>query len=159
MVKWSLDSLSKTVLPMTVFALYEVKSVPFIWVFEYVKVLPCSCLPDMFQPFMKSFKWGTTCTSILRDIKNTCSQTFGCPISLNKMGLFWILWLVVILMPFEIELHAVYYLKGLNYVTGKSDIKKCKILIFFDKYHLVNSTLLLSLNARCCLQGDTCQKI
>ena len=101
MVKWSLDSLSKTVLPMTVFALYEVKSVPFIWVFEYVKVLPCSCLPDMFQPFMKSFKWGTTCTSILRSIRNTCSQTFGCPISLNKMGLFWILWLVVILMPFH----------------------------------------------------------
>ena len=95
--------------------LYEVKWVLFRWLFGYIKILPSCCQSDMFEPLIRPFKWSTAWSSISKDIRNTSSQTFGYPTLLDKVGLFcnfW-LWLVVILMPLKIKLHAVLHLKGL----------------------------------------------
>ena len=90
----------------------------FTMLFYYIEMQTRSCLPDMFLPLMRPFKWGTFWSSISRGIRNKSSQPFGYPSLLNKVGLFcnfW-LWLVVILMPLEIKLHAVPHLKVL--ITG-----------------------------------------
>ena len=111
----------------TTFALYEVKWVLFKWVFGYVKVLPHSCQPDMFWPLMRPFKWGTAWSFISKDIRNTSSQIFGYPSLLHKVDLFWyfLLWLVVILMSLEVELHAVPQFKGLINGENISGRQQC----------------------------------
>ena len=87
----------------------------FTMLFYYIEMPTRSCLPDMFLPLMRPFKWGTAWSSISRGIRNTSSQTFDHTSLLNKIGLFcnFLLWLVVILMPLETKLHAVPHLKGL----------------------------------------------
>ena len=69
-------------------ALYEVKWVLFKWVFCYVKVLPHSCLPDIFLPLIRPFKWCTAWSFISKDIRNTSSRIFGYLGLPNKVGLF-----------------------------------------------------------------------
>ena len=89
-------------------------------------MLSCRFLTDISKTLLRAFKQGTAGCFISRDIRSTSGQTFGYPTLLNKVGLFcnfW-LWLVVILMPLEIKLHAVPHLKGLingkTYLVGKS---------------------------------------
>ena len=105
------------------FALYDIKRGVFKWVFFYVKVLPRSCLPDIFFSLMRPLKWGTAWSSISRGIGNTSSQTFDYPSLLNKVGLFWNFWLspAVILRPFEIEFFAVSHFKDLINCKNISD--------------------------------------
>ena len=85
------------------------------------------CWPDMYEALMRPFKWGTTWSSISRDIRNTSSQTFGYSSLLNKVGLFWHfwLWLVAILMPLELELHAVPHFKGIINGENISGRQEC----------------------------------
>ena len=84
------------------------------------------CWPDMYEALMRPFKWGTTWSSISRDIRNTSSQTFGYPSLLNKVGLFWHfwIWLVANLTPLVLELHQYLILKVSlmvkTYLVGKS---------------------------------------
>ena len=56
------------------FALYELKWVLFKWFFDYVKVLPYTCLPDMFWQLIRPFKWGTAWSSISRSIRINTNQ-------------------------------------------------------------------------------------
>ena len=70
------------------FALYDVKWVLFRWVLGYVKVLPHSCLPDMFSPLMIPLKWGTAWSSNSRGIRIATSQSQKCqkrPTLLSKL--------------------------------------------------------------------------
>ena len=111
---------------LRILAVLYIKWGVFNWLFCYVKVMPRSCLPDIFFPIMRPLKWGTAWSSISRGIGNTSSQTFDHPSLLNKVGLFWNFWLwpAVILMPFEIEFCAVSHFKGLincKNISGKQE--------------------------------------
>ena len=99
---------------------YEVKCVLFNSVFCYVKLLPRSCLPDMFLPLIRPFKWGTAQGFASGGIRITTSQIQKYqkrPTSLSKLGSPKV-WLLVFLIPLEIEFHAVPHLKGL--INGKN---------------------------------------
>ena len=84
-----------------------------IWVWNHLKVLSCCCLTYISKPVQRDFKRRTVWHFILKDIRNTSRQTFGYYRLFNKVGHFWNfwVWLVIILMPLEIELRAVPHLK------------------------------------------------
>ena len=76
---------------------------------------------------MRPFKWGTTWSFILRDIRVITSQSQKFkkrPILLSKLELSEV-WLLVFLMPLEIKLHAVPHLEGLINgwnISGRQDL-------------------------------------
>ena len=89
------------------------KQPKFTMLFYYIEMPTRSCLPDMFLPLMRPFKWGTAWSSISRGIRITTS-----PIQkLQQRPTLWSklrwpkTWLIVFLMSLEIELHAVPHLK------------------------------------------------
>ena len=64
------------------------KWVLFIKVFCYVKALPCSYPPDMFEALMRPFKWGTAWSFISRGIRIITSQSQNCQKSVLLLSKF-----------------------------------------------------------------------
>ena len=81
----------------------------------FIQKLPSLCPLEVSIPLMRAFKWGTAWNFSSMGTWNTKGQTFTLLNLLNKRALSWNfwLWLVIILIPFEIKLHAVPHLKGL----------------------------------------------